>query len=55
VPGKYRFKGFFIDGKRNGLGTMIGYDGTAYVGYWQNGLKAGTGKQIDMTGIVYEG
>ncbi len=53
VPGKYKYKGYFIDGKKSGMGTMICFDGSAYHGQWENGLKSGNGKQIDSENIVY--
>lgn len=53
VPGKYKFKGFFLDGKKSGAGTMINWDGSAYVGQWENGLKSGAGRQLDSDGIIY--
>lgn len=55
MPGKYKFKGFFLDGKKSGAGTMINWDGSAYVGQWENGLKSGAGRQLDSDGIIYEG
>ena len=41
LPGKYKFKGFFSDGKRNGFGTLFNSNGTVYVGQWGDGLKHG--------------
>jgi hypothetical protein len=55
LPGRYKFKGYFIYGKKHGVGTLINFDGSAYVGQWKNGMKHGSGRQLDVDGIVYEG
>lgn len=55
LPGKYKFKGYFVEGKKSGFGTLIGYDGSAYAGQWENGFKHGSGRQLDSDGIIYEG
>jgi hypothetical protein len=46
VPGKYKYRGYFEDGKRCGFGTMIGENGSVYVGQWYDGLKQGKGKYL---------
>lgn len=47
VPQKYKFKGIFNSGKKSGFGVLISFDGSAYVGQWDNGLRHGAGKQLD--------
>lgn len=44
VPGKYKYKGSFDEGKRSGHGTMIWDNGAYYVGQWYDGVKHGRGK-----------
>lgn len=46
MPNKYKYKGYFEDGKRSGHGTMIGDNGSVYVGQWYDGLKQGKGRYI---------
>lgn len=53
LPGRYKFKGYFIGGKKYGAGTLINNDGSAYVGQWENGMKHGSGRQLDADGIIY--
>ena len=55
MPGKYRYKGFFVEGKKNGFGVMINDSGVIYQGQWEDGLRHGTGQQKSEDGSVYDG
>ena len=53
LPGRYKFKGYFLDGRKFGIGTLINSDGSAYVGQWENGVRHGRGRQLDADGTLY--
>lgn len=43
MQGKHWYKGQFLDGKKNGSGTMIFDNGNIYNGQWLKGQKHGNG------------
>lgn len=59
LEGKFIYKGQFHQGKRNGFGVLKTYNSskkaTIYIGQFSEGNKHGEGKQIDQTGLIYDG
>ena len=54
--GNLRYKGDFINGKKEGNGKYIYENGNYYIGEWKNDLKHGKGKLYDKDNkIIYEG
>ena len=49
------YKGQWLDGKRNGIGTFFYANGSQYHGTWQNNIKQGFGVLTYPDGHVYEG
>ena len=53
VKGKYR--GFFVNGMRHGIGRFDGANGEVYVGQFKGGLRNGYGRLSTPDGYNYEG
>ena len=49
------YEGLLKDGKIFEYGRHISYDGTIYIGKWQNGKRHGSGKTITPNGDIYSG
>lgn len=56
MPDKHWYQGQFLDGKKNGSGTMVMDNGNIYKGQWVKGQKQGLGTFYEQSsGAVYEG
>lgn len=49
------YSGQWLDGKRNGHGTMTWPEGTRFEGNWHEGHRHGFGKVVCLNGASYEG
>ena len=55
TKGCIEFSGFFVDGKKEGKGTMLWKSGNKYVGEWKNNNMEGYGSFYYANGEKYEG
>ena len=49
------YKGYYLNGLRDGQGEFIWNNGEAYNGDWKNGMKHGQGRWTGPGGNSYEG
>ncbi|KAJ3257636.1 hypothetical protein HK103_004424 [Boothiomyces macroporosus] len=54
-PLQNTYRGYWVDGKREGYGVFFYSSGAKYEGNWKNNLKEGFGKFVSENGRVYEG
>ncbi|KAJ3321702.1 hypothetical protein HDV06_003995 [Boothiomyces sp. JEL0866] len=54
-PLQNMYRGYWVEGKREGYGVFFYSSGAKYEGNWKNNLKDGYGKFISENGRVYEG
>ncbi|KAJ3273828.1 hypothetical protein HDV01_003806 [Terramyces sp. JEL0728] len=54
-PLQNMYRGYWVDGKREGYGVFFYSSGAKFEGNWKNNLKEGYGKFISENGRVYEG
>ena len=53
-PNSY-YEGYFVNGKRHGVGSCFWKDGSKYFGEWSDGVRKGRGKYTFANGDYYEG
>ena len=49
------YKGSFVNGRREGLGTFVGASGETYEGEWKDDKRCGKGKKKFWDGSYYRG
>ena len=49
------YEGEWVNGIRQGKGTLVWNNGDKFIGYWKDGLRNGTGTLYYATGEIYKG
>lgn len=55
VTNRFYYEGNFISNKANGFGKYVTFEGSIYVGYWQDDKQHGLGEEVFPDGSRYEG
>ena len=48
------YKGTWLDGKKHGRGSQVWPDGSRYDGSWENGIRSGNGRMIEVVEITQQ-
>lgn len=51
----FSYEGEYVQGLKEGVGTMVWNNGRKYVGKWKKGFQHGEGQYFDCNGTMSQG